>query len=221
MKLGKHFDSAEFRCKDGSEHAIDPRLIAMLDDIRDQFGPVQIVSGYRSPAWNKKVGGASQSYHMRGMAADIRVVDLRESEIPSPAKCINPYFHPSELFRYADIRWPDCGLGLYSGWVHIDCRSKRARWGIKPAPKAIGRAFNFAANGQRSSSIIPQWAEGLVKSTKWTIVRALTEITIRWAWRALRDWRISPEELLDLADELIGFAKQRIAEAGQDPAERP
>lgn len=50
----------------------------VLQPIRDQFGVVDINSGYRCPALNKAIGGASQSQHIFGEAADItcRAVDI-------------------------------------------------------------------------------------------------------------------------------------------------
>ena len=44
----------------------------VLDPIREKWqSPIYITSGYRCPALNKKVGGVENSYHTRGMAADI------------------------------------------------------------------------------------------------------------------------------------------------------
>ena len=44
----------------------------VLDPIRERWqSPIYITSGYRCPALNKKVGGVENSYHTRGMAADI------------------------------------------------------------------------------------------------------------------------------------------------------
>lgn len=206
MKLGKHFDSSEFKCHDGTEHPIDPALIAMLDEIRDYFGPVEIVSGYRSPDWNRKVGGASHSYHVKGMAADIKVRDRQWS---------GGYVSPATVFRHIDSRWPECGLGLYKSWVHVDCRPTRARWGLHIKQSASG--VSFAPAAAVPSLAPPTWAQGWITSTKWAIARALAEIALRWAWRALRDWRVSPEELLDLASELIAYAKARASEAGVSP----
>lgn len=49
------------------------RLATMLQKIRDYIDqPIIINSGYRSPAVNKAVGGANNSSHMYGLAADIR-----------------------------------------------------------------------------------------------------------------------------------------------------
>lgn len=49
------------------------RLVAnVLDPLREAWGkPVVVTSGYRCPALNKAVGGAKNSHHMQGMAADI------------------------------------------------------------------------------------------------------------------------------------------------------
>ena len=44
----------------------------VLDPLRELYGfPIKVNSGYRSPAVNKAVGGAANSQHMKGEAADI------------------------------------------------------------------------------------------------------------------------------------------------------
>lgn len=46
----------------------------VLDPIRDKFcAPVIITSGYRCPRINKLVGGANNSQHMSGCAADFHI----------------------------------------------------------------------------------------------------------------------------------------------------
>lgn len=51
------------------------RLIdVVLDPLREAYGEaITVNSGYRSPALNKAVGGAKNSQHMTGEAADITV----------------------------------------------------------------------------------------------------------------------------------------------------
>lgn len=74
--LSAHFSRSEFRdhrtgaLPDGMPN---PHLIAVLEDLRRRSGgrPLTIVSGYRSPATNAAVGGAADSRHMHGDAADI------------------------------------------------------------------------------------------------------------------------------------------------------
>ena len=47
-------------------------ITKVLDPIRERWqSPIYITSGYRCPLLNKKVGGVENSYHTRGMAADI------------------------------------------------------------------------------------------------------------------------------------------------------
>jgi len=47
-------------------------LAALLERIYSQIGPFVVTSGYRSSAVNDAVGGAEGSYHLQGMAADIK-----------------------------------------------------------------------------------------------------------------------------------------------------
>lgn len=51
------------------------RLCAdVLQQARDDFGkPMHINSGYRCEKLNAKVGGKKNSYHLKGMAADVHV----------------------------------------------------------------------------------------------------------------------------------------------------
>lgn len=111
--LSPHFSSHEFRCKDGTEHPIDPKLIAMLEQIRAHFmAPITIVSGYRSPAHNAKVKGAKNSMHVQGKAADIRVAGV----------------DPEVVYQHCNMAFKTGGVGRYKSFTHIDCRDTRARW---------------------------------------------------------------------------------------------
>lgn len=116
-KVGQHFKVREFACKDGSQVVfIDSYLVSILDILRNQVGkPVIINSGYRTPTRNKAVGGAKYSYHMRGMAADIRINDMTAKEIANKLNTIIPN---------------ECGIIVYENWVHIDTRTKKYRKGV-------------------------------------------------------------------------------------------
>ena len=47
----------------------------ILDPLRMDMGyPIHVNSGYRCPALNEAIGGAKNSQHMKGMAADITMV---------------------------------------------------------------------------------------------------------------------------------------------------
>lgn len=116
-KVGQHFKVREFACRDGSQVVfIDDYLISILDILRNQTGkPVHINSGYRTPARNKAVGGSKYSYHMRGMAADIKIDGMTSKEIADKLNKIIP---------------DECGIIVYSTWVHVDTRTKKYRKGM-------------------------------------------------------------------------------------------
>lgn len=53
------------------------RLAVFLQTIRNELHlPIIVNSAYRSPEVNEKVGGVSSSYHVKGLAADIRCSDM-------------------------------------------------------------------------------------------------------------------------------------------------
>lgn len=111
-KIGQHFKVKEFACKDGSQVVfVDDYLVFILDILRNQIGkPVYINSGYRTPEWNAKCEGAKYSYHMRGMAADIRVNGMSAKQLANKLNAIIP---------------EECGIIVYKSWVHFDVRTEK------------------------------------------------------------------------------------------------
>jgi len=86
MNLSEHFTLAEMiqsqtairRGIDNSApadvvDALKALAIHILEPVRQQFGPVFVSSGYRCPGLNAAVGGAPNSQHVLGQAADILV----------------------------------------------------------------------------------------------------------------------------------------------------
>lgn len=71
--LSPHFSRAEFRCRHCQHlHGPAPALIVVLERIRAyRPGALRIVSGYRCAVHNQAVGGAKNSRHVHGDAADI------------------------------------------------------------------------------------------------------------------------------------------------------
>lgn len=74
-KISDHFSLGEMRCKNGADLVLWMKeLMAQLEDTRTYLGAtVTINSGYRTEAYNKKIGGASSSQHCKGTAADVTV----------------------------------------------------------------------------------------------------------------------------------------------------
>ena len=76
-KISEHFTLAEFRCSDGSDKVlVSEELLAKLEQLRAALHgkvTIGINSGYRTTTYNKKIGGATNSNHTKGLAADIVV----------------------------------------------------------------------------------------------------------------------------------------------------
>ena len=90
--LSRSFRVREFACRDGSDPLfVDSALVQLLQDIRDHFGALVIItSGYRTAAHNKAVGGAPYSQHCYGRAADIRVAGVPVEQLAAYAETLLP-----------------------------------------------------------------------------------------------------------------------------------
>jgi len=114
-KLSANFKVKEFACNDGSDPIfIAPALVEILQKIRSHFGKaVNINSAYRTPTYNKKVGGATYSQHLYGKAADIRITGVK----------------PKDVAAYVETLMPNSGgIGIYSNFTHVDIRETKSRW---------------------------------------------------------------------------------------------
>ena len=114
-QITPHFKVREFRCYDGSDPVfVSDKLVEILQQIRDHFGrAVTINSGFRTAAKNKSVGGAANSQHLYGMAADITVKGVS----------------PSRVAAFAETLLPNTGgIGIYGTFCHVDVRATKSRW---------------------------------------------------------------------------------------------
>jgi zinc D-Ala-D-Ala carboxypeptidase len=121
-----HFDFSEFTSHDGSGFSNGKvgaaevrenvrRLMWKLEALRRKGGdrPVTINSGFRSIAHNASVGGASNSMHLFGVAADVAVSGLTTRQV----------------YRIAET----CGFSgleaFTNSWQHCDSRVEHPNYG--------------------------------------------------------------------------------------------
>jgi len=94
-----------------------PSLLAVTkvaDEARHRLGKgLRINSAYRNAAYNRAIGGASASIHMKGGALDL-------SGSPATLHRILQEMRSEGLFRG--------GIGRYKTFVHVDVRGKNADW---------------------------------------------------------------------------------------------
>ena len=104
------------RCRrTGAEAPIDPRLLELLYQLSQRTGEkIVLISGFRTPAF-----AAPASYHVRGMAADIRIPGLTALMVRDLARAIGVRgigYYPRSQFVHVDLRdepffWTDLGAG--------------------------------------------------------------------------------------------------------------
>ena len=129
LKL-RHFRPNEItsyahRAVGGISNSLPPEIIWnnivqtlwIADQLRESLKvPITLTSIYRSPEYNRAVGGARASFHMENKA-----IDLQSSQA-SPQKIFN------RLVKFRDAGVFRGGLGKYNTFVHIDTRGRNATW---------------------------------------------------------------------------------------------
>ena len=150
-KLSANFNSSEFDCHGSgccSSTLVDDKLVTYLQQIREHFGkPVNISSGYRCAIHNKNIGGATNSRHSKGQAADIYINGVA----------------PAEIAKYAESMGI-LGIGLYETnsdgfFVHVDTRETKSFWyGQKEASRTTFGGTTVATNNKIDTSAVKDTA---------------------------------------------------------------
>lgn len=153
--ISPHFQLWQFLCKQDGDYpkyvALRARLLLKLELILQKVnekgyhcGTFAILSGYRTPYYNRRIGNVKYSRHLWGGAADIFIDEDPKDDVMD------------DLNRDGQINWRDAaivydiiddmygtsfyqpfigGLGRYrktpahGPFVHVDVRGFRARWG--------------------------------------------------------------------------------------------
>ncbi|MTI56170.1 YcbK family protein [Geosporobacter ferrireducens] len=131
-QITPHFNISEFRCKANGEVLINAAVIdhiQRLEKFRTWYGRAMTVnSGYRTPAYNKQIGGATNSYHMQGIAADIALPMTEFAGYTQARK--------NEFLNNVKNKWTELcnadglggGVGFYDTFIHLDSRKTASHW---------------------------------------------------------------------------------------------
>ena len=123
-RLSQHFSVRECRSKGDGTAYVHRELLARLEKLRAAVGkPVPLISSWRDPAHNRRVGGARRSQHTYGAATRLHRLVLdhpyagRAADLP---RGLITYDRARELGLFG-------GLGVTSPrmpWVtHVDARA--------------------------------------------------------------------------------------------------
>jgi uncharacterized protein YcbK (DUF882 family) len=98
----------------GDVHPIDPELVDLLHDLKLKMRsktPFEVISGYRSPKTNAQLASESRSvarksFHLRGMAIDIRLPDCDLRQLRKAALSLRRGgvgYYPKPDFVHVDV----------------------------------------------------------------------------------------------------------------------
>lgn len=104
----EHFKLGEFQCPCCGLNNISPEVLSKIERIRVLMGiPLRINSGTRCPKHNESIGGAKNSYHLKGEAIDVSMTGMDPDQRHKFIHLMHQEFH---------------GLGLGKTFVHGDIR---------------------------------------------------------------------------------------------------
>ena len=116
-KRSAHFSFAELNTGDFLWAIITDRLLNGLENVRSRNGsrPLILTSAYRNPSRNRRVGGAPQSRHMFGDAADISSNASTFDRLRSAGKGSGACCEPKSLSGTGHVH-VDYRGGCPAGW---------------------------------------------------------------------------------------------------------
>jgi len=152
--VAPHLTLGQFLCKQDGEYpkylVLQERLLLKLELLLEAINArgygaerLEVMSGYRTPHYNKLLGNATFSYHLYGGAADIyidadgdqRMDDLNGDGVVDEADGDVLYDLIEEVSAQAGLLPFVGGLGRYRAnryhgpFVHVDVRGHVVRWG--------------------------------------------------------------------------------------------
>ncbi|MFC2174186.1 magnesium/cobalt transporter CorA [Acidobacteriota bacterium] len=161
--VSPHFTLKQFLCKQKGEYpkymVLLEKLLLKLEFILEKTNEqgiscrtFTVMSGYRTPYYNRKIGNVKYSRHMWGGAADIFVDESPKDGMMDDLNKdgVIDYRDASVLYDIIDGLYGKRfyapfigGLGRYKKtsdhgpFVHVDVRGFRARWGEKKMEKTL------------------------------------------------------------------------------------
>jgi hypothetical protein len=152
--LTPHFQLKQFVCKQPGAFpkyiALDVNLLVKLEILLEKVNArypcrtLAVLSGFRTPYYNRMIGDVEHSSHLWGRAADVYVDEDHDGVMDDLNRDGRHDYQDAQIL-YEIIEAMDAsgqgdvavgGLGLYDRcpehgpFVHMDTRGTRARWGL-------------------------------------------------------------------------------------------
>ena len=117
MEKWKNFELDEFKCKCGCDEVkINSDMLDLIQEARDELGPLSISSAFRCSSHNSNVSSTGESGpHTTGHALDITVKDSQ---------------HRKQLIDWFATKVT--GLGIAKSFIHIDNLTSDEGFDMRP-----------------------------------------------------------------------------------------
>jgi hypothetical protein len=97
----------------GQYALVQPHAVASLQELRDEVGAINVNSGYRSPAYNTQIGGATYSRHMYGDGFDLDPVTVGLSTLEVACTSHGGMLVEYDTHVHCDFRYDDVDPALF------------------------------------------------------------------------------------------------------------
>jgi hypothetical protein len=144
--VSPHFQLKQFLCKQGGPYpkyvVLNEALLQKLEYLLARVNAAgysattfHVMSGYRTPAYNKALGNVLYSRHTFGSAADIFIDENHDGRMDDLNGDGRSDVRDGELlYRLFEAAGVEGGMGEYAPttahgpFVHVDVRDRKARW---------------------------------------------------------------------------------------------
>lgn len=146
VQISPHFKLKQFVCKQAGGYpkyiVLNADLVQRLEELLAlanssgyRASTFHVMSGYRTPAYNRAIGNVANSRHVWGSAADIFIDEDGDGQMDDlNGDGLSDGRDADLLYRLFDGPQRRGGLGKYAAtaahgpFVHVDLRDRRARW---------------------------------------------------------------------------------------------
>lgn len=165
--LSAHFQVKEFQCHNGADTVlVNTDLITILEKLFTKMNAkaINIVSGYRTPAYSPTVGGYSTDQHTKGNAADITV-----------KKQDGSYYTSNEICCALEDLNHQGGVGRINKTynVHVDVRGSKCWFDETASMKTLDSWYSYLGIKKPATTA----SESSTKITKGSLVKIASNAT--------------------------------------------
>lgn len=183
-----NFSPEEIACRGDGAIRINEAALDKLQALRDQLGaPLIVHSAYRNPEYNRQVGGAKHSMHLRAKAFDISMANHDPADFEVAAREVGFTgfgFYPRQNFMHIDIgrarQWGDPFLPRTTRFAPEPPRLRESL--TESRTMKGGGAAGVATIGAAGAEVVQQ----AVTDTQSALQPLIPYLdTLRWAFIAL------------------------------------